>query len=459
MNLVAFSIKTKGVGNFVRRLRTVFTRFGFSEKQTRRALDTVIDALRQYNATPTFFIPAVVLRRHPQLIAKIAHQGTEIGIHGYVHNDYRYLSMGEQYKQTEQAISVFEEIQIPYHGFRNPYLGWTEETLQVFAAHAFTYESNEAIFHDVIDLNHLSPLLRDGYEKSLALFQALPCNAYSLRPHFEGTLLRIPTSIPDDEMLFDRLRITDPKEVGRVWSKVMQRVYDLGGLYTLNLHPERAILCKKALDTLLSFACTRPLPVWIANLKDIAQWWKERSQFRLNIKPLAPGRWLVEAICTPRATLLARYLTVEDQPTLPWIEADICVQSHSFIVNADRCPCIGLAQDTPQDVVDFLYEQGYPSMRCSEEEAHNYALYLDLPKGLGVTREERAQQKIALVKQVEQLTSPFLYFGWWPNGSRAALAISGDIDSVTIQDFFLRILEVRQHTYERKASCETSERF
>src|SRR2546423_1924671 len=179
MNLVSFSIKTKGAHNFTRRLWTVFTRFGFSEAQTRRALNTVINILGQYNAAPTFFIPAVVLR-----------------------------------------------------------------------------------------------------------------------PHFEGTLLRIPTSIPDDEMLFDRLRITEPEEVGRIWSRVMQRIYDLGGLYTLNLHPERAILCKEALHTLLAFAHTRPLPVWLASLKDIARWWNERSQFTLDITPLSHARWQVVASCT-----------------------------------------------------------------------------------------------------------------------------------------------------------------
>src|SRR5437016_4093770 len=105
MNLVSFSIKTKGIHNFARRLWTVFTRFGVSEVRTRRALRTVIDTLLEYNGSPTFFIPAVVLGRHPELIAEIAHCGAEIGIHGYVHNDYRSLSEAEQYKQTEQAIS------------------------------------------------------------------------------------------------------------------------------------------------------------------------------------------------------------------------------------------------------------------------------------------------------------------------------------------------------------------
>jgi len=163
MNLISFSIKTKGLHNFARRLWTVFTRFGFSEARTRRALHTVVDALRQYNAAPTFFIPAVVLRRHPALLAEIAHCGAEIGIHGYIHNDYRTLSRREQLEQTKQATLVFEKTHILYEGFRNPYLGWTEDAIDTFVSLKFTYDSNEAILHDVIDLSSLSPRLRSGY--------------------------------------------------------------------------------------------------------------------------------------------------------------------------------------------------------------------------------------------------------------------------------------------------------
>jgi len=243
-------------------------------------------------------------------------------------------------------------------------------------------------------------------------------------------------------MLFDRLRITDPQEVGHIWSRVLQRVYDLGGLYTLNLHPERGVLCKQALDTLLSYARSRPLPVWVARIGDIAKWWKERSTFRLNITPLGSERWQVEVICTPNATLLARHLTVEDQPVTHWYGSDASVQSHYFTVNASRCPCIGVSSRTPQQVIDFLHEQGYPVFFCSQEEAHKYALYLDEPGGLGTTREDRVARRGALVEQIEALDAPFLHFGCWPKGNRAALAISGDIDSVTVQDFFLRIVEV-----------------
>src|SRR5579863_5242503 len=109
MNLVLYSIKTKGTHNFTRRLRTVFTRFGFSEAQTQQALYAIIETLQYYGAAPTFFIPAVVLRRHPTLLSEIAHRGAEVGVHGYVHNDYRTLNKDRQYVQTSQAIAVFEQ--------------------------------------------------------------------------------------------------------------------------------------------------------------------------------------------------------------------------------------------------------------------------------------------------------------------------------------------------------------
>src|SRR5207248_5436709 len=105
----------------------------------------------------------------------------------------------------------------------------------------------------------------------------------------------------------------------------------------------------------------------------------------------------------------------------------------------------GFSFRTPQEVVDFLQEQGYPVICCPEEEATLYALYLDMPEGLGTTRKEQVQRRSALVQQIEQVEAPLLRFGCWPDGHQAALAISGDVDSVTIQDFFLRILEVHQH--------------
>ncbi|PZW35962.1 polysaccharide deacetylase [Thermosporothrix hazakensis] len=441
MNLVSFSIKTKGMHNFIRRLWTVFARFGFTEGRTRRSLYSIMDALSSYKGSPTFFIPAIVLQRHPRLIAELAENGAEIGIHGYIHNDYRALNRDEQYHHVRRAIEVFESVPLVFQGFRNPYLGWTEETLDVFTELDLTYDSNEAVIHDVIDRSRFTPTLLDGLEKSLALFQAIPPGTYALRPHFEGNLLRIPTSIPDDEMLFDRLRVTNAHELGEIWCRVMQNVYDYGGIYALNLHPERGVLCRRPLDMLLRYAAELPGGVWLARLDEVAQWWRERSRFSIQITPRGSHFWQIEATCTPRATLRARNISVDYQ--LPTVGRELTCKPRC-IVQSSKCPCIGLSLRTPRSVSHFLQEEGYPTHYCAQEQAEQYALYLDMPEGMGASRHELRSIGCELIQRIEQSDAPLLYFGAWPNNCRAALAISGDIDSITIQDFFLRILEVHQ---------------
>jgi peptidoglycan/xylan/chitin deacetylase (PgdA/CDA1 family) len=457
MNLVAFSLRTKGLHNFLRRLWTVFARFGLSERRIAQALRTLITTVQAYDAYPTFFIPAVVLQRHSRLIKALAAEGTEIGIHGYVHNDYRTLSSAEQDRQTRLAMATFQEMEIPFQGFRNPYLGWTEEALGIFAALGFSYESNEAVLHEVIPLETLSPAILLGYKKSLQLFQAIPPGRYTLRPHIEQGLVRLPTSIPDDEMLYDRLRITDPQEIGQIWSNIMYTVYTFGGLYTLNLHPERGMLCKEALDRLLDRASHLPESVWITRLEAIADWWRERSRFRFEITALSAGRWRVQITCSPRAWIESQGLTLEqeeeraDAPTDQSATGTPAGQVRRWIVRAARCPCIALSPTTPAAVKDFLHEQGYAVMRASESAAHEYSLYLDLPEGLGLTRQAQRERCSALLEEIERLEAPLLSFACWPAPHRAALAISGDIDSITIQDFFLRIIEVIRPAPRRQA--------
>ena len=76
-----------------------------------------------------------------------------------------------------------------------------------------------------------------------------------------------------------------------------------------------------------------------------------------------------------------------------WYGSDVQFLSHRFTVNAPQCPCLGVSVQTSQDVENFLSEQGYPFVRCSEQEAHTYACYLDRPGGMGATREEQRQRK------------------------------------------------------------------
>lgn len=445
MNLVAYSLKTKGPLAFSRRLGTVFTRFGFSEGRTRRSLQSMLDAVRPYQAAPTFFIPARVLGRNPELIRTIEQDGAEIGIHGFVHNDYRTLPKDGQEQQTRDAVNVFERERIPFEGFRNPYLGWDEASLEVFRALGFGYDSNEAVLHDVLDVKSLEPALADSFARSLDLFQAIPYTEYNLRPHVEDNLARIPLSIPDDEMLFDRLRITNGKRLGDIWSQIMRRVYDAGGIYVLNLHPERGTLARSALDRLLFTSSQQELPVWVARLCDVAAWWRERATSALRVTAAGADHWRIRALGSPRLTVLTRNVAIEDAPSIPWPQDETRAQAHDFTVSAPTFPGVAVSPRTAPDAIQFLREQGYPMVNVDAPDASRYGVYLDLPDGLGATRRDRQNAASELVRRIEHGATPLARIGQWPDGRRAALSITGDIDSITIQDFFLRIIEVRRY--------------
>ena len=195
---------------------------------------------------------------------------------------------------------------------------------------------------------------------------------------------------------------------------------------------------------MLASARQGPLPVWIVRLQEVADWWQERLTFGWRFTSLGSRCWRVQAICTPQATLLGRLVQIEDQSLQPFYGLDQLIRAHDFILRARCMPCLALSPRTPAEVACFLHEQGYPVHTDVEENAHeDYACYLDLPDGLGQKREEQVELRSKLLQKIEQLEKPLLRFGYWPSGYGAALSISGDIDSVTIQDFFLRIVEVR----------------
>jgi peptidoglycan/xylan/chitin deacetylase (PgdA/CDA1 family) len=405
----------------------------------------MFDALRPYDATPTYYVPALVLDRNPQIIRWAQSAGAEIGIHGLAHNDYRMLSKETQLAQISRAMNIFKREEVAFQGFRNPYLGWNEDSLSAFRELGLTYDSNEAVIHKIIDPTELPPILHDSFERSLELFQAISATEYNLRPHTEEGLLRIPTSIPDDEMLFDRLLLS-ADQVGEVWSTVMRRVYALGGIYVLNLHPERGILARSALDTLLACASNLALAVWITRPCDIVEWWRERAAASLTIESAGKGRWRIALTGAPRARLIVRNAKTSYTRATDWPDGDQLTSNQKFQLEAAVYPGVALSPTTPASVEEVLREQGYSVVRADAPEAQHYAYYLDRPGGLGATRRERQEATSALIHEIEHSDAPLVRISLWPDGKRAALSITGDVDSVTVQDFFLRILEVRRYT-------------
>ena len=248
-------------------------------------------------------------------------------------------------------------------------------------------------------------------------------------PEFEGDFVEIPVSIPDDEVLVDRLRITDKNRVGDIWTKILDKTYERGEIFTLQLHPERIFLCDKALEMLLIKARQQSPPVWIAQLGEIAKWWKEKDKFETKIQRKSKNEYQINLSCSDKATILVKNLDTEAKSEF-WYGSYRLVNQKNFKVKCNYRPVIGIAPDSSPQLISFLRQDGY-IVEVSERKS-DYGIYVE-----GIS-EFPPDKKLEIINKIEATNAPLVRFWRWPNKTRSALAITGDIDAVTIWDFIWR---------------------
>ncbi|HEX8379736.1 MAG TPA: polysaccharide deacetylase family protein [Allosphingosinicella sp.] len=109
-------------------------------------IDTYLDMLRRHEAKGTFFVVGQVARRHPEMVARIAEQGHEIGCHSDSHVPLDRLGQGgfrDDLQRNLDALRAAGASRID--GYRAPCFsltartGWAYETL---AELGFTYSSS-----------------------------------------------------------------------------------------------------------------------------------------------------------------------------------------------------------------------------------------------------------------------------------------------------------------------------
>jgi hypothetical protein len=88
--------------------------------------------------------------------------------------------------------------------------------------------------------------------------------------------------------------------------------------------------------------------------------------------------------------------------------------------------------DVPAETVTFLREQGYLVEHGAM--AAQCGLCLDAATLAGLT------SQVALINHIEASTAPLVRFWRWPANHRSALAITGDLDALSLQDYAARVL-------------------
>jgi hypothetical protein len=169
--------------------------------------------------------------------------------------------------------------------------------------------------------------------------------------------------------------------------------------------------------------------VWVARLREVSDWWREKAKFKIEINPVNTGL-LLNFDCSPRATILAR--GVDNIGSAPIWDGDYHrVQSKVLEVSTNPRPFVGLSANVPERTVSFLRDQGY--ILDASETARSCGIYLD-----NDTLSKLAND-VELVKYIETSPAPLVRFWRWPNGAKSGLCITGDLDALTLLDYASRI--------------------
>ena len=280
MPSLSYTLKAKGFRKTAERAMSMINRYRFSSKKMEKNIVDFVNLLERYDAKATFPITARTLEKHGDFIKSIYDKRIEFAIHGYSHIDYSKLSAREQSEGIKKAVEIFKKFGMKPYGFRGPYLQANDDTLNALKENDLLYDSSHSVHWNVVPEEYLK---RNAHSYDLALKLYEPKDAEtSFLPYPINGIVRIPVSLPDDEMLIDRLNIKNQKLLGKIWLKILKEASEKGGVFILQLHPERIPFALGALKMLIEEANKKS--VWITSLKELALYWMRNGNIPNDYK-------------------------------------------------------------------------------------------------------------------------------------------------------------------------------
>jgi len=424
--LLGHLLRSKGPLNIVRRGPAIVERVGLTPGQMVQLLHAFTALLARYDAPVTFPVPALTLRRNPKVLQALATGSArlELAVHGYRHVDMSLLPPAAQAAELRRARALFTATRTPFTGFRAPYLRWDESLIAALGEAGFTYDSSRSALWPVVNLATLAPAQAAKARLLLDFCRPQPAEAVPVLPSWVDGLLELPVSFPDDEMLVERLDLTQGPQQAALWLAAFEQCHARGEMFVLQLHPERFFLCAEALEAVLTRAHAARPAVWLATLGDIAAWWQEKRACRVALARTEAGRWLVRAEGPARASLQVRANDTSQARYQP-------APGRDFVLGADACPCVGVSPAASPALAQFLATEGYA------------VVMTDRPGDCTVFVAQTnfsAEDALAVLAHVEASSGPLVRFARWPDDAQSVLAVTGDIDSLTVWDYALRLV-------------------
>ena len=421
--------KKRGARFIVKRAQKLKERYDFNPEKAISRIRYCVDKLITYGCYPTFFVPGVVVKRNASFIHELQEKGCEIGVHGYQHINMRSIPPQEANQHLIKALEVFRGEGLDSNGFRCPYLSISDDLIQNLKPGLFNYSSNRAIaWVDSASNNHQKNLLFETiggfYHPTLAL------TTLSL-PYWDKTVLEIPVSVPDDLQMRDGMDYT-PDEISDFILETFNRVHERGELYNLMFHPELASLLIEPFMDILSEVHTYKGRVWIARLRDISEWWKEKEEYKIQVDK-ENGKYHLNIDIPKRASLLQRGLD-SNRSLEDWDGRYKRFIEKQINVTSDQMPLVGISPGLPIWAQNSLDRMGYILVNLDTWEDCTIKITAEIIN--------QWDNPVKLIAGIENLDVPLLRFWPWPDGYRSALCLSGDLDALSLIDYATRLLPI-----------------
>lgn len=402
-------------------------RYGITPVKAIRRVTNCVALLAEYGCAPTFPTPGRVVERHPDWIRLLQERGAEIAVHGFDHVDLCAYPLEKGRQQLVRATAAFDRHGIEWRGFRCPYLGCPEDLPALLPPGLFDYSSNRAIEWDASLPDGDGVKNQAVHEVLQRVYRPLSSRDAVSVPWSRAHIIEIPVTLPDDLTLHDGHQLGS-EGLAEVWIRVLRATHERGEMFVLMYHPELGEPCQRAFAAVLDEAARLRPGVWLARLRDISGWWREKDAFDASISS-ADASLNVSFACSDRATILVKGLATAGSE--PWDDVYRQLRARSLQVPAEPRPFLGLPANAPPHRVTFLREQGY--ILDMGETAPRCATYLD------ATVLDRMASDVDLISLIEASPGPLIRYWRWPDGARSVLSITGDLDAVSLLDYTTRL--------------------
>jgi hypothetical protein len=141
-----------------------------------------------------------------------------------------------------------------------------------------------------------------------------------------------------------------------------------------NFTPKEFYSVRGALTNILQQAKHFNPPVWVATLREIAEWWKERATFTFEIEAERNGIYRVQVNCSERATILVKNCRA-DMPVSEWSNGYKNISGRKFVLESLKRPVIGVSLDSSPAAISFLQSEGF-IVEWSDQ-PDNYGVYFN----------------------------------------------------------------------------------